>query len=60
MQIIPLTVELAPRLARLFPDDPPIEVRLWAILDDLIQGRILVDESTGPAIKANNEIIPER
>jgi len=48
MQFAPLTPELASRLEGLFPDDPPIPVRLWAILDGFIQGRILVDDPTGP------------
>ncbi len=50
MQIIPLTEETASRLERLFPHDPPIPIRLWAILEGAIQGRILVDDPLLPTI----------
>lgn len=48
MQIIPLTANTAARLERLFPEHPPIAIRLWAILDGVIQGRLLVDEPDCP------------
>jgi L-amino acid N-acyltransferase YncA len=48
MQIVPLMPELASRLERLFPGDLPVPTRLWAILDGVIQGRILVDEPSQP------------
>jgi hypothetical protein len=48
MQIVSFTTEIAPGLERLFPGNPPIPTRLWAILDGTIQGRISVDEPTHP------------
>jgi RimJ/RimL family protein N-acetyltransferase len=48
VQLIPLTAELAPQLEALFAGERPIPIRLWAILDGSIQGRILVDEPARP------------
>ena len=48
MQLVPLTTEIAPQLETLFAGDRPIPIRLWAILDGIIQGRILVDEPARP------------
>ena len=48
MQIVPYAAEMAPWLERLFLGDRPIPTRLWAILDGITQGRILVDELTHP------------
>jgi RimJ/RimL family protein N-acetyltransferase len=52
MQLIPRTAEIAPRLGRLFPQDLPVPIRLWAILEGVIQGRILVDHPAQPAAVA--------
>jgi RimJ/RimL family protein N-acetyltransferase len=48
MRIVPLTAEIAPRLERLFSENRPIPTRLWAVLDSITQGRILVDNSDHP------------
>jgi RimJ/RimL family protein N-acetyltransferase len=42
--------ELAPQLEALFAGDRPIPIRMWAILDGTIQGRILVDEPSKPTL----------
>jgi GNAT superfamily N-acetyltransferase len=52
MQLIPRTEEIAIRLGRLFSQDPPVPIRLWAILAGIIQGRILVDDPAQPTAAA--------
>jgi RimJ/RimL family protein N-acetyltransferase len=56
MRLVPLTAELAPQLDALFAGDRPIPIRLWAILDGTIQGRILVDEPARPALALVQEL----
>lgn len=56
MQRIPLSPELAPRVAPLFSPDRPIPVRLWAVLDGAIQGRLLVDDPRAPACAVVQEL----
>jgi GNAT superfamily N-acetyltransferase len=48
MQIVPYTAEIASQLETLFTGNRPIPTRLWAILDGITQGRILVDEPAHP------------
>jgi GNAT superfamily N-acetyltransferase len=48
MQPVAWTIELSRRLEHLFPQDPPVPTRLWAVLDGLIQGCILIDELNSP------------
>ena len=52
MQFVPLTADIAPRLVRLFQQDPPVPIRLWAILDGIIQGSLLVDDPAQPTAAA--------
>jgi RimJ/RimL family protein N-acetyltransferase len=52
MQFVPLTADIARRLERLFPQEPPVPIRLWAILDGVIQGRILADDPVQPKAAA--------
>ncbi len=56
MQFIPCSDDSVSQLATLFTDDRPIPIRLWAILDGTIQGRILVDEPNGPTVALVQEL----
>lgn len=49
MQSIQCTPDLARRLAPLFDGDRPIPIRLWAVLDGLIPGRVVADDPAQPA-----------
>jgi hypothetical protein len=56
MQLIPFSADIVSQLARLFTDDRPIPIRLWAILDGVIQGRIVVVESGAPTVALIQEL----
>ena len=56
MHLVALTAEIALRLEALFAGDRPIPIRLWAILDGTIQGRILVDEPSSPTLALVQEL----
>lgn len=56
MQSIPFSPDLALELAPLFAVDRPIPVRLWAILDGTIRGRILVDSRDAPTLALIQEL----
>lgn len=56
MQFVPFTVETASQLEALFAGNRPIPIRLWAILDGIIQGRILVNTPTKPALALVQEL----
>lgn len=56
MQLVPFSAEIAPQLERLFTGDRPIPIRLWAILDGVTQGRILVDVPTNPTFAIVQEL----
>ena len=56
MQLVPMTAELAPQLEALFAGDRPIPIRLWAILDGSIEGRILVDQPAAPTLALVQEL----
>lgn len=56
MQRVPFTLELAARLKPLFSADRPIPVRLWAVLDGTIQGRLLVDNVAAPTFAVVQEV----
>jgi RimJ/RimL family protein N-acetyltransferase len=56
MLIVPWTTEIAPRLKALFIGQPPVPIRLWAILDGTIQGRILVDQPEQPTLALVQEL----
>lgn len=56
MQQVPFSLELAARLRPLFDPDRPIPVRLWAMLDGVIQGRIVVDQPAMPTFALVQEL----
>jgi hypothetical protein len=56
MQLVPWTTEIARQMETLFAGDRPIPIRLWAILDGIIPGRIVVDESTQPTFAVLQEL----
>jgi RimJ/RimL family protein N-acetyltransferase len=56
VNLVSLTTELAPQLEALFVGDRPIPIRMWAILDGSIQGRILVDEPSKPTLALIQEL----
>jgi len=56
MQLIPFTVEMASQLEALFIGKRPVPIRLWAILDGTIQGRILVDRPVQPTLALVQEL----
>lgn len=49
MELITFSASLMPRLAGLFDVEPPVPIRLWAMLDGIIESRILVDDPRAPA-----------
>jgi hypothetical protein len=56
VQLVPITAELGTQLETLFAGDRPIPIRLWAILDGIIEGRILVDVPSRPALALVQEL----
>jgi GNAT superfamily N-acetyltransferase len=56
MHLVASTTEIASQLEALFLGDRPIPIRLWAILDGAIQGRILVDEPRRPTLALIQEL----
>ena len=48
MQITPWSAALARTIAPMFAPDCPIPIRLWAVLDGTIGGRIVVDSTEQP------------
>ena len=57
MQIVPRTEELTPKLAALLATDRPIPVRMWAVLDGLIDGWIVVDDAASPRVVLVQELV---
>lgn len=56
MQIVPWTSDLAQMLAPMFTGDRPIPIRLWAALDGVSVGRIVVDQLTHPTLALVQEM----
>src|SRR5919199_3310022 len=56
MQIVPWTSDLARMLAPMFTGDRPIPIRLWAVLDGSIVGRIVVDQLPHPTLALVQEM----
>lgn len=56
MHPIPFLPDLAARLKPLFSTNCPIPVRLWAVLDGTIQGRLLVDNADAPTFAVVQEV----
>ncbi len=50
MQIVPWTSDLVRMLAPMFMGDRPFPIRLWAVLEGTIVGRIVVDQPMHPAL----------
>jgi RimJ/RimL family protein N-acetyltransferase len=56
MHLISYSPSIGSRLATLFKGDRPVPVRLWAILDGTIQGRIVVDDPNAPTLALVREL----
>lgn len=56
MRLVPFPADEAPHLTSLFKSDRPIPIRLWAILDGTIGGRMLVDEPSAPTVALVQEL----
>lgn len=56
MQRIPFSPDRAARLKPLFSANCPIPVRLWAVLDGTIQGRLLADNVDVPVFAVVQEV----
>lgn len=56
MQFISFSADRVRQLAPLFSADRPIPIRLWAILDGTIQGRMVVDEPNAPSLALVQEL----
>jgi GNAT superfamily N-acetyltransferase len=56
MQFVSSSPSLAQQLEPLFDQDDPIPIRLWAVLDGTIQGRILVNHPDAPSVALVQEL----
>ncbi len=56
MHITFWTADLARIIAPMFSSDRPIPIRLWAVLDGTIMGRIVVDHLTHPTLALVQEV----
>ena len=56
MQSVPRTADLARRLDPMFSSDRPVAIRMWAVLEGTISGRIVVDRLPPPTVALVQEL----
>lgn len=56
MRRIEWNADLARRLGPLFASDQPVAIRLWAVLDGVVPGRLVVDDPEQPTLALVQEL----